>query len=298
MTAVGGLAKPGVLTPPLRDIELSLTGDSKWSLMWAAGAMAGLRDLGLLSRVSVISGTGVANIAVGFFLRALYRDLPENGELSDAWLRLTSPASPSTLFSQNFFEPLLDFCEEGTEGRMVRRRLCSPSRYFEPWHSELPAILDSCWDRFVWAQARLREPEHPIFVFNGRDVSKNELLSFTNDPRVPVRYLGAPYTRLFGPLGRQVTLGRLVAACALPFGPDASLLVDTSLGDTDDLFVNVGSSMEVDPLGLVPLQHYYLKKFATADEKHRDSKRRHLSGRLVVFPQLRTSTSNPRPNNY
>lgn len=252
---------------------------TQYEMMYAAGALVALRDLGLLKGTQVFSAANQANVVQLFLWHASRSVLKQLDHIPDepwssrrqrAWDLFLGPRDEekdkSDVFMDSFFLPLLRWCSRNHEWDMMRRRL-RPSRvmdWLEPWSCELAQLLppqvDAFWGTAARPTAAVDEKtgvvdlsqNRPVWLFNASSVDGIRPLCLTNDPRAP----RLPELDVeFSAFDAHVSLAHFVAAASCP----------RALSGPMDILINdrmcaVEMCAQIDPLGLQAVQNYYLKE--------------------------------------
>jgi hypothetical protein len=250
---------------------LSVTTDSKLGVMFTAGAVMALRDLGLLSLVQVFCGTGQASVILNCLCDAFrcvptkfYTDNSSNrvNRVEFAWRALLLPPTESEpdVLMHGFFHRVVQWCHCNQEFEMYHSRIRKcPLIWAHPWSCELGSLLQGhALDKSVFCArvSRVRPAEQsnhrPIFLWCAHEVGTSNSLVLTNDPNAPkCPALGVKFAR-----PDDVTdCNTFIATCICD--SNTSACVDVDIGSTR---VALQSGLEVDPLGMRPANVYYIQE--------------------------------------
>jgi NTE family protein len=188
--------------PPQAGIGLSLSGGGTRAVMFHAGALLRLFEMGVLSQLKRISGVSGGSITAGV--------------LALKWPSLAQPAAdPAAVFKESVIEPLRSF---------VRLRIdifAWLRGTLTPWSSPVRQLADEL-NRHLYDGVTLRDlpDEAPRFVFNATNISTGVLWRFSKPYMADYR-LG----RVMNP---DVRLAIAVAASSAfpPFFSPLKLAVD------------------------------------------------------------------------
>lgn len=294
---------------------LDVVANTKYSMLYAAGAVMGLRDIGVLPLTAVFSGSGMGTLLLWFLVEARERMLRDGWYQCDQgvtvgqriehlWrnLLMRPVGREPDVLMECFFRPLLHWAECNQEWRMFRRRVghCRLGRWLDPWSGELQLLLRedfpdaaAVWNRFrrpVQSEGDDAFTDHrPVFLFNAAQPRRKRVVCLTNDPSAP--QLPALDTDYLRP-GRDVhPLDFVAGACTEPalfLPPDVALPSGTQ---------PLCTACTIDPLGLQSVRNYYIKErlgpMPSSSERKRDlqaalgpearEKPRHVSQKLLLI---------------
>jgi NTE family protein len=141
-------------------IGIALSGGGFRAMLFHAGALLRLNELGLLSRAARISSVSGGSIASGF--------------LAHVWSELGPPnaADAFTPFQQKYVEPILTFSREKIDVGDILTGLL-------PWTSAAEQVTAS-YDRALFHNATLQTiPDQPQFVFCATNLQTGVLFRFS-----------------------------------------------------------------------------------------------------------------------
>jgi NTE family protein len=141
-------------------IALALSGGGFRAMLFHAGALMRLNELGLLSQISRISSVSGGSIAAGFLARVWNGLAPANG------------AGTFDQFQQKYVEPILAFSRENIDVGDVLAGLL-------PWTSAAEKVAAS-YDKALLNKITLQDiPDHPRFVFCATNLQTGVLWRFS-----------------------------------------------------------------------------------------------------------------------
>jgi NTE family protein len=141
-------------------IAIALSGGGFRAMLFHAGALMRLNELGILSRAARISSVSGGSIASGF--------------LAYVWRQLGPPNGPGafTLFQKKYVEPILMFSREKIDVGDILTGLL-------PWTSAAEQVAAS-YDRALFDNATLQAmPDQPQFVFCATNLQTGVLFRFS-----------------------------------------------------------------------------------------------------------------------
>jgi NTE family protein len=141
-------------------IAIALSGGGFRAMLFHAGALTRLNELGLLSRVARISSVSGGSITSGF--------------LAYVWKQLGTPNSAGAFagFHQTFVEPILSFSRDKIDVGDILAGLL-------PWTSAADQIAAS-YDRALFHNTSLQSiPDQPRFVFCATNLQTGVLFRFS-----------------------------------------------------------------------------------------------------------------------
>lgn len=141
-------------------IGIALSGGGFRAMLFHAGALMRLNELGILSGAARISSVSGGSIASGF--------------LASVWGQLGPPNAAGTfaLFQQKYVEPILTFSREKIDVADILTGLL-------PWTSAAEQVGAS-YDRALFHHATLQAmPDQPLFVFCATNLQTGVLFRFT-----------------------------------------------------------------------------------------------------------------------
>ncbi|MGC7093174.1 patatin-like phospholipase family protein [Amycolatopsis lurida] len=146
-------------------IGLCLSGGGYRAMLFHTGALWRLNELGVLSRLDVISSVSGGSIAAG--------------ALAKAWPELEFQDGVAANFGPAVVEPLRRLADRNLDVRVVLRGLLLPGRSIG---DEVIAVLR----KHLLGDLRMSElPESPQFVFNATNLQNGELWWFYRDKEPP-----------------------------------------------------------------------------------------------------------------
>jgi hypothetical protein len=250
---------------------LNVTTDSKLGVMFIAGAVMALRQLGLLSLVHVFCGTGMGNIVLTSLADAfrrvpkrIYRDnsLNKQERTEFAWRALLLPPATSEhdVLAHYFFDYVTRWCLYNHEYDMYHSRVCSvPTNWATPWAAELAhqfknTNIDIAVESICNSRVRPRDItwHRPNFLLCASEAGTSVSVCYTNDPQASqVGVFGTDFVRP----GCVSSASEFVAAsvCGAALSSPHSLRIN-------NVMVAVQSGLSVDPLGMRASGVYYIQE--------------------------------------
>jgi NTE family protein len=141
-------------------IGLALSGGGFRAMLFHAGALMRLNELGLLSRVTRISGVSGGSIAAGF--------------LASIWGRLGEPDATGSFngFQATYVEPMLAFSRQKIDIGAILSGLL-------PWNSAARRLAASYDQRLLHGVSLQQIPDQPHFVFCATNLQTGVLWRFS-----------------------------------------------------------------------------------------------------------------------
>jgi NTE family protein len=146
--------------PPLDSIALCLSGGGYRAMLFHAGAIWRLNELGLLRKIALVSSVSGGSIAAGVLAVALARtDLQWTGE------HLTN-------LDQVFIRPILKQAGDGIDYEAITLGLL-------PWDHAFRHVAESYGRNFAGTRTLQDLPTHPEFVFNTTNLMSGRDMQFS-----------------------------------------------------------------------------------------------------------------------